>query len=181
MQNGTNLPIFRALATMPEKAMVFGSAMTAHAMQPGFSLQYLVAAFPWAAGGGALHVVDVGGGVGHVSQALAAHSPTVKCTVEDFPDAIAQGEGGLPAALQGRITFQAHDFFQEQPVKGTDVYLLRCILHDWSDKYATLILRALIPALKPGAKVVVSDRIVPGYHEVPYLAEREARLVPFTS
>jgi hypothetical protein len=28
------------------------------------------------------------------------------------------------------IEFQAHDFFQEQPVKGADVYFLRQILHD---------------------------------------------------
>ena len=57
------------------------------------------------------------------------------------------------------------------------MYLLRLVLHDWSNKYATLILHALIPALKQGAKVLINDRIVPGHHEVPYLVEREARFV----
>ena len=174
MNNATNLPIFKALANLPDQAMLFAGAMTWHAMLPGFSPQYLIAAFPWGSGG-ELTVVDVGGGLGHVSVALASHSPTVKCIVEDWPDVVAQGQEGLPADLQGRVSFQAHDFFQEQPIKGADVYLLRIVLHDWSDKYAKMIIKAIIPALVPGAKVVINDRMVPGLGEVHYLTEREAR------
>lgn len=176
MQNATDLPIFRALANMPDRATNFMSAMTWHAMLPGFSPQYLVAVFPWGTGD-ELTVVDVGGGLGHVSQALVNHNANVKCIVEDTPDVVVQGQESLPKNLQGRISFQAHDFFQEQPVKGADVYLLRLVLHDWSDKYAKMIVKALIPALKPGAKIVVNERVVPGRGEVHYLAEREARSV----
>ena len=161
---------------MPDRAKVFAGAMTWHAMLPGFSAQYLASAFPWGSGG-ELTVVDVGGGLGHVSRALVEHSPTVKCIVEDSPDVVAQGQESLPAHLRGRISFQAHDFFQEQPVSGADVYLLRLVLHDWSDKYAIMIIRALIPTLKLGAKVVVNDRVIPGRGEAHYLAEREARSV----
>ena len=176
MHNATDLPIFRALTKMPDRAMVFAGAMTWHAMLPGFSAQYLVAAFPWGSGG-ELTVVDVGGGLGHVSRALVDHSPTVNCIVEDSHDVVVQGQEGLPAHLRGRISFQAHDFFQEQPVKGADVYLLRLILHNWSDKYSKMIIKALIPALKPGAKIVINDRVLPGRGEAPYLVEREARSV----
>ena len=145
-------------------------------MLPGFSPHYLVEAFPWGSDS-QFTVVDVGGGLGHVSRALVDHNPIVKCVVEDSPGVIVQGEEGLPVDLRGRITFQKHDFFQEQPVKGADVYLLRLVLHDWSDKYAKIIIKALIPALKPGAKIVINDRVIPGYREVPYLVEREARCV----
>ena len=161
---------------MPDRANVFASGMKWHAMLPGFSTQYLIAAFPWDSSG-ELTVVDVGGGLGHVSQALVEHSPTVKCIVEDSLDVITQGQKVLPAYLRGRISFQTHDFFNDQPVKGADVYLLRLVLHDWSDKYSKMIIKALIPALKPGAKVVVNDRLIPGRGEVHYLAEREARSV----
>ena len=150
--------------------------MTWHTMLPGFSAQYLVTGFPWGSGG-ELTVVDVGGGLGHVSRALVDHSPNVKCIVEDSPDVVAQGQEGLPSNLRRRISFQAHDFFQEQPVKGADVYLLRLILHNWSDKYSKMIIKALVPALKPGAKVVINDRVIPGRGEAHYLAEREARYV----
>ena len=91
------------------------------------------------------------------------------------PQVISQAEQALPVNLQDRIRFQTHDFFQPQPVHGADVYLLRHVLHDWSNKYARKILQALIPALKPGAKVVLNDRIIPGYGEAHYLKEREAR------
>lgn len=176
MQNATDLPVFKALANMPYRAKVFAGAMTWHAMLPGFSADYLVAAFPWGSDS-KLTVVDVGGGLGHVSQALVRHHPTVDCIVEDSPETIAQGQESLPADLQGRVRFQAHDFFQEQILAGADVYLLRLVLHDWSDKYAKMIIKSLIPALKPGAKVVVNDRVIPGYGEASYLAEREARFV----
>lgn len=177
MHNATDLPVFKALANMPDRAMVFADAMKWHAMLPGFSAQYLVTAFPWGSDG-ELTVVDVGGGLGHISRALVDHSPTVKCIVQDSADVVMQGEEGLPADLQVRISFQAHNFFEEQPVKGADVYLLRLVLHDWSDKYSIMIIKALIPALKPGAKIVINDRVVPGCGEAPYLVEREARSVP---
>ena len=161
---------------MPERATVFAGAMTWHAMLPGFSTRYLVATFPWGSGD-EFTVVDVGGGLGHVSRALIDHNPNVKCIVEDSPDVVAQGQDDLPVELRERIRFQPHDFFLEQPVKGADVYLLRLVLHDWSDKYSKMIIKALIPALKPGAKVLINDRVIPGRGEAPYLAEREARSV----
>ena len=162
---------------MPDRAAVCAGAMTWHAMLPGYSAQYLAAAFPWESSR-ELSVVDVGGGLGHVSRTLVDYSPTVKCIVEDAPEVILQAQESLSADLRERINFKVHDFFQEQPVKGADVYLLRLILHDWSDKYATMIIKALIPALKPGAKIVVNDRVVPGCGEAHYLVEREARSVP---
>lgn len=148
-----------------------------HAMLPGFSVDYLVDAFPWGSGD-ELTVVDVGGGLGNVARALANHRSTMRCIVEDSPEVVAMGQEGLPADLQDRVSFKAHDFFREQQVLGADVYLLRLVLHDWSDKYARLIIKALIPALKPGARIVINDRVIPARNQVHYLAEREARSAP---
>lgn len=175
MRNNTHLPLFQALAGMPERAATFAEAMRWQSTLPGFSHHYLIEAFPWGSNEQQLTVVDVGGSVGHISQALLDHNPHVKCIVQDYPDVVSQGQASLPDAYKSRITFQAHNFFKEQPVQGADVYLLRLILHDWSDKYAIKILQALIPALKHGAKVVINDRVMPGWHEAHYLVEREAR------
>ena len=90
---------------------------------------------------------------------------------------LSRGKKALPEDLRERISFQAHNLFQMQSVDGADVYLLRLVLHDWSYKYSKKIIRALIPALKPGAKVVVNDRVVSGHGEAHYLAEREARYI----
>lgn len=165
---------------MPARAAVFAGAMSYHAQLPGFSTAYLVSAFPWASfrASEKITIVDVGGGLGHVSEALAAHSPQVRCIVQDSPGVVAQAqEKKLSPELQGRISFQGHDIFDPQPVRGADVYLLRLVLHDWSDKYAVMIIRALIPALEPGARVVVNDRVLPALEEAHYLVEREGRFV----
>lgn len=163
---------------MPSRGTVFAGAMTYHAKLPGFSPAYLVSTFPWGSIKSEINVVDVGGGLGHVSKALIAHSPQVKRIVQDSPGVVAQAqEEKLPANLQGQISFQSHDFFDPQPVKDADVYLLRLVLHDWSDKYAVMIIQALIPALKPGAKVIVNDRVLPAPGKVHYLLEREGRFV----
>ena len=54
---------------------------------------------------------------------------------------------------------------------------MRLVLEDWSDKYSKMIFKALIPALKHGAKIVINDRVIPRSGEAPYLVEREARSV----
>lgn len=164
---------------MPDRASVFAKAMMWQGQLPGYSPQYLVENFPW--GSEVTTIVDVGGGVGHIAHALLTHNPSVYCIVQDRPEIVAQGENTIPEEVQQRLSFQAHDFFDDQPVHGADIYLLRHILHDWSNKYAGKILQALIPALKPGAKVVLNDRVVPGLGEVHYLVEREARYASLAS
>ncbi|KAJ5730262.1 S-adenosyl-L-methionine-dependent methyltransferase [Penicillium malachiteum] len=174
VNNSTKLPVFTALNDLPERGIVFFKAMEWHSQLPGFSPKHLIEHFPFQEKKDTT-IVDVGGGFGHVSQALAFHDPNVKCVVQDLSDSVAGGEKRLPEELKDRVTFQSHDFFQEQPVKGADVYLLRHVLHDWSNKYARNILRAFIPALRPGAKIVINDRIIPGFREANYLQERESR------
>ena len=128
---------------------------------PSCSTDYLLDGFPWAELGQDATVVDVGGGYGHISIALARRYPSLRCLVQDRPEIVAQGSAKVPIDLHDRVTFLEHDFFAEQPRKGANVYLLRWILHDWSDKYAVKILRALVPALVPNARVVVNEGVMP--------------------
>lgn len=71
----------------------------------------------------------------------------------------------------------AHDFMKEQPsaIHGVDVFLLRAILHNWSDKCAIRILRNLIPAMKPGSKIIINDIVIPEPGTVPPMFERPLR------
>ncbi|KAL4930345.1 S-adenosyl-L-methionine-dependent methyltransferase [Aspergillus undulatus] len=185
-------PAFKALARMPERAAKIAGTMNWQIQTPGFSPHYLAEAFPWERKdtncengdpNPELTIVDVGGGLGHISRALAAYSssnvsiPPAKFIVQDMPDIVAAGEALLPAPLKDRVRFQAHDFFTPQPASlhGADVYLLRSVLHDWSDKYAAMILRSLTPALKKGSIVLINERVVPGFREAHYLVERPLR------
>jgi hypothetical protein len=92
--------------------------------------------------------------------------------VQDFPGLEAQFTAARPADLSSRVSFQPHNFFTEQPVKEADVFVLKHILHDWSDPYATRIIRNLIPALQPGNRVMVVDGILPPRGVLPPMPER---------
>lgn len=63
------------------------------------------------------------------------------------------------------------DFFTEQPVTA-DLYYFRTVFHNWADKYCVKILRALIPALRPGARILIHERVLPGFES---LRTEEAR------
>jgi hypothetical protein len=71
----------------------------------------------------------------------------------------------------------AHSFFTEQPVKDADIYYFRWILYGWSDKYCIKILRALIPALKRGARIILSERCLKTPCTLPLRQEKWKRCV----
>jgi hypothetical protein len=81
--------------------------------------------------------------------------------VQDLPEVVRDRKSKLPSELSERVTFMAHDFLTEQPVKNADAYFFRWIFHNWSDEYCKKILRNLIPALKKDARVVVNDNCLP--------------------
>ncbi|KAI1333054.1 S-adenosyl-L-methionine-dependent methyltransferase [Xylariaceae sp. FL0255] len=96
-----------------------------------------------------------------VAVGIAERFANMTCTVQDFPDIVAEGALKLPALLKNRVIFMSHDFFAPQPVVA-DVYYFRFVFHNWSDKYCIKILHGLIPALRPGATILLHERILPG-------------------
>jgi 6-hydroxytryprostatin B O-methyltransferase len=86
------------------------------------------------------------------------------------------------AALAARITFQGHDFMQKQPVQGADLYLLRTVLHDWSDAQAAKIVRNVVDAMgdRPGSKMLIMDTVLPKPGSVPVSIERLVRVRDMT-
>ena len=141
---------------------------------PEFDPVHILDNYPWESLGDGT-VVDVGGSHGAVSVAIAQRFPSLRCIVQDLPDVVADARTKIPPSLTNQVTFMEHDFFTEQPVKGADVYYLRWILHDWSDKYAIRILRSLIPALKDGARILLSEYVLPEPGEKSAFQERLLR------
>ncbi|KAB8259466.1 S-adenosyl-L-methionine-dependent methyltransferase [Aspergillus pseudonomiae] len=116
----------------------------------------------WAAGAPAT-VIDIGGHTGGISIGLAKCFPELDFIIQDLEHICRQGEKTLPAELSHRIRFQVHDMFDLQhgdPSK-TIIFLLCKVLHDWSDKYACKILRAITPAMKPGDRIIIFDKVAP--------------------
>lgn len=60
-----------------------------------------------------------------------------------------------------KIQFMKYDFFTPQVLKNADVYIYRWIFHNWADEQSIKILQAAIPALKPGARILINDGCLP--------------------
>lgn len=159
--HSTGLPLFLFLELHPKRARRFGAAMRYFTQGDMTDIQNLVEAFPW-------HdydrenvkLVDVGGGQGAVALQLAAATKHMRFVVQDFEQVVAAGREAVSEEFCRRVEFMAHNFFTEQPVKGADIYFFRWIMHNWSDEYAIRILRALVPALRQGAKVLLYEHVL---------------------
>ncbi|KAH9905813.1 S-adenosyl-L-methionine-dependent methyltransferase [Xylariomycetidae sp. FL2044] len=177
LANRTDLGLFEYLATQPERAARFAAGMRLYAARPDLDVRHLVAGWNWGDLPAGATVVDVGGSHGAAAIALARAYPSLglEVVVQDIDaQTIEAADARKPADVGARVRYMVHDFFAEQPVRGADVYLYRACFHNWSDRYALRMLGALVPALKPGARVVLNDVVVPGPGEVS--PHEEARL-----
>ena len=124
------------------------------------AIRTLVAGYPWAQLGASATVVDIGGSHGTAALALASAFSSLTLIVQDLPGVISKAPRP-PPDLANRVSFQAHDFFTEQPVSGVEVYFFRYVFHDWPDKYCVQILKALTPAMKKGSKIIMNEFCLP--------------------
>lgn len=126
--------------------------------------------------------LKVGGSIGMASVRLAKEFPSLRFIVQELPpDVLEDGKAYASStdnqSVASRIQYQAHDFFEEQPVKGAPVYLLRMILHYWSFDESLKILRSLISSMIPGtSRIFVMDTVLPGPGQVTTVTERQLRV-----
>lgn len=117
---------------------------------------------------GAEFVLDVGGASGDLLHSVMLNNPKLKGAVFDrghvLPDAVA---AAAEKGLQDRCGAFEGDFFKEVP--QADIYLLRYILHDWSDEQCVQILSNCRQSLNDGGRVAVIDHLI-GARGVPGFA-----------
>ena len=172
--NQTKCIWYEEIGKHPTRAKRTADAMSFMHGGPGKSVEHLVKNYAWGSAAQG-RLVDVGGSQGSVAIEIARRLPDIQCIVQDLPEVIAGSEVPDDLKGSGRLTFMAHDFFTEQPVKEADIHHLRWILHNWPDKYAVRILRNLIPALKEGARILVTEACLPNPGELSPYEERPKR------
>ena len=68
-----------------------------------------------------------------MSLELAKLYPNLNFIVQDVKSTVDQAQNIWQTEhaefLDSRVTFMVHDFFKENPVKGADAYVLRCVLY----------------------------------------------------
>ncbi|HXV79075.1 MAG TPA: methyltransferase [Candidatus Binatia bacterium] len=103
-------------------------------------------------------VVDVGGGNGALLAGILEQTPHLSAILFDQAETIELARAGFGGTL-GNCQLIAGDFFDAVP-KGGDVYILKSIIHDWSDEPAVTILRNCRAAMEEKGKLLVIDRMI---------------------
>ncbi|KAK8037279.1 Winged helix-turn-helix transcription repressor DNA-binding [Apiospora marii] len=109
----------------------------------------------------AVFLVDVGGGLGHDLVEFHRYHPSVpgRLVVQDLPQVV---DSIVPSEENKAFTAMAHDFFEEQPIKGARAYYLHSVLHDWPDDRAAAIVHRIKAAMRPGySKLLVNENVLP--------------------
>jgi hypothetical protein len=107
--------MFMYLEKHPEQARRFTGVMGAFHKDKAYSPRHLIDSWPTDLQTGKL--VDLGGSTGAVAFALAEAFPGLDIVVQDLAGALETAQ-----VQEGKnVSFMAHDFFNEQPVKDADM------------------------------------------------------------
>lgn len=139
----------RAAAALFNEAMVSGTRM---------QIAALLAAYDFS---GIPTLMDVGGGLGELNSAIVRKYPSMQGIVFDLPHCQEAAVINLAASgVADRCRFIGGSFFESVPA-GADAIIMKYIIHDWNDERCVQILRNCHRALKPGARLLVVDRVMP--------------------
>jgi hypothetical protein len=176
-------PMFVTFGKDPKRAKRMGGAMASLTGGEGYEVAHFVDNYDLSdVDKRSGTFVDMGGSHGFVCVDLAKKWKNINFVVQDLPRTVDTAPDPVcsEGSVAARIRLQAHDFFKEQIVKDADgtytwvqheiplynankkqVYFFRWIIHNYSTPYAVTILKNLVPALKPGARVVINDHCLP--------------------
>lgn len=168
----------------PENMLKFGQFVSGFSVgNMADSADAIAEAYPWDSLPSGSLVVDIGGGIGHISAAIAKAHPHLRVQVQDFEDLKENSSGLLESCgVADRVSFAAHNFFEPQPTATRDaaVFFMRNILHDWSDLYCRRILKPVIEAMGPDSRLIISDIVLPEPNTVPKIQEARVRALDLT-
>jgi hypothetical protein len=138
------------LTQHPEKNRIFDEAMTgkAHGQIAGILSSYDFSRFQT--------IADIGGGRGHLLQAVLGAAPDATGVLFDLPQVVEP----LKSTSSALIKLQGGDFFKDAlPV--CDAYMIMQVIHDWNDQESLEILTAIRRAAPAHAKLLLIEGIVP--------------------
>jgi hypothetical protein len=112
-------------------------------------------------------VVDVGGSEGQLLAAILKRYSHLRGILFDRPAAVSKAPALLGSAgVADRCSIVTGSFFESIP-SGGDAYILRHILHDWSDERCRAILHVCRESLAPKARLLIVERTMLEDAEIP--------------
>jgi hypothetical protein len=166
--------LFDYLKTSADAA-TFNSFMAA---QTAASVAALLEAYDFS---GAREVVDVGGGHGALLAGILQAHREARGILFDAPEVIATAKPLLErAGVVERCRLVGGNFFQSVPA-GSDLYLLKFILHDWSDDECVRILHNCRQAMAPRGRVLIVEHLLSEGSGPDFARFMDVNMMVFTS
>jgi hypothetical protein len=147
--------IFDLLAERPEQLHTFQAAMTSSSSQTG---DLIAAAYDF---GGIKRLADIGGGHGALLAAILRRYPNMQGVLFDRAEIVAGTSKDQFAGCEDRVAFEAGSFFERVP-DGCDAYIMKHIIHDWSDEHCRTILRLMREKLPKDGRLLICEMVVTG-------------------
>jgi hypothetical protein len=150
------MPIFEYFESHPEDLQVFGESMTSLSRieNPAVAAAYNFSRIRT--------LVDIGGGHGSLLATILKTNPQMTGVLYDQPSVIARAEKDRHVTAKGiahRLRLKSGNFFQSIP-GGGDAYIMKYILHDWSDDACVKLLALCRAAMQEKGKVLVVDNVI---------------------
>lgn len=146
-------PFFDHLADEQHLRALFDASM---ALMSGPENDIIAATYPF---GDSTSVIDIGGGRGGLLASILILHPELDGALFDQGQVIAEPTLLSESNVMDRCELLAGNFFKEIP-EGYDIYMLKRILHDWSDQDAIRILRGIRTAMSADSRVAVIDAVI---------------------
>ena len=143
------MPVFDWYSRHPDEAQRFSQAMASTTLLLEAALLGTWEPPPFEL------AVDLGGSRGTLLAALLQRRPEARGVLFDLPNVADSARGAAPE----RIEVVGGDFFKRVP-EG-DLFLLKLILHDWSDDRSEAILRNVRAAIRSGGRLAIIDALLP--------------------
>jgi hypothetical protein len=143
-------------AAHPDEARLFNQAMVAKSAS---AIPAVIDAYDFGRFG---VIADMGGGRGHLMQAILRRYPSTTGILFELPHVIAE----IAESASQRLRLVPGDFFSSD-IPTADAYVLMEVLHDWPDQEARRILAAVRRTAPPRSRVLIVESLIsdsPGLH-----------------
>jgi len=145
--------VFEHLAERPDQlatfqaAMTSGSTLAADAIAQAYDFSFIK------------RLADVGGGHGALLAAILRRYPDMQGVLFDRAETVAGVPKDRFAGCEGRIAIESGSFFERVP-EGCDAYMMKHIIHDWSDEHCRAILTLMRKKLPKDGRVLLCEMVV---------------------
>ena len=145
--------IFDVLAEHPKELATFQSAMTSSSTLAGDAV---VNAYDFS---GIQRIADVGGGHGALLASILRHYPDMQGILFDRAEIVGAVTAEQFSGCDDRISLESGSFFERVP-EGCDAFIMKHIIHDWSDEHCRTILSLMREKLVSNGRVLLCEMVV---------------------